>query len=218
MSARFKAAIFDFDGVLVDSAEVYRRALSEAVAPVSREDWPRLYGMTTPEAVDFAAGGTLPQIKVEKVAVEIDKRVGVLLAQGPPAREGAFATLHELRDAGLDLAVASSASRYALDATLAALQWRDLFKVVVGREDVELPKPHPHSYARAARDLGVAAASAFAIEDTDIGLRSASGAGLFTVALGGTQSAAELKMADLFFESFETLRQSAWYRGVVNGR
>jgi HAD superfamily hydrolase (TIGR01509 family) len=215
MTSGFKAAVFDFDGVLVDSAEAYRQALSEAVAPVAREDWPRLYGMTTAEAVEFASGGTLPQMKVEKVAVEIDRRVGMLLSTGPPAREGALDTLHELQAAGLDLAVASSASRYALDATLDALDWRRLFKVVVGREDVLHPKPFPDSYARAVRDLGVVPHTAFALEDTDIGIRAASGAGLFAIALGGTQSQAELRAADLFFESFQTLRSSAWYRKVA---
>ena len=59
----WRAAVFDFDGVLIDSSEAYRAALSEAVAPVSRSEWPKLYGMTTPEAVEYAAGGTMPQAR-----------------------------------------------------------------------------------------------------------------------------------------------------------
>lgn len=215
MNQRFRAAIFDFDGVLVDSAEVYRRALSEAVAPVARGDWPRLYGMTTAEAVVFASGGTLPVMKAEAVARQIDQRVGALLAQGPPKRDGAFHTLSELKEAGLLLAVASSASRLALDVTLDALEWRPHFRTVIGREDVPFPKPHPGAYARAARELGVPPAQAFAIEDTDIGVRSARGAGLFAVALGGTQTAAELGEADLYFDSFADLRASGWYQRLL---
>ena len=218
MNQRYKAAIFDFDGVLVDSAEVYRRALSEAVSPVSREDWPRLYGMTTAEAVMFASGGTLPEGRVETVAVQIDQQVGRLLAEGTPARAGALETIRDLRLAGLHLAVASSASRFALDATLKALAWHEHFAVVVGREDVARPKPYPDAYARAVRDLGVPPGDAFAIEDTDIGVRSAGGAGLFTVALGGTQTQGDLRGADLYFETFEALRGSAWYRGLVGSR
>jgi len=194
---------------------VYRRALSEAVSPVSREVWPRLYGMTTAEAVVFATGGTLPESRVETMAVEIDQRVGKLLAEATPAREGALETIKDLRLAGLQLAVASSASRFALDATLTALGWHEHFAVVVGREDVARPKPHPDAYARAVRDLGVPPGEAFAIEDTDIGVRSAGGAGLFTVALGGTQTQVDLRRADLYFETFETLRGSVWYRGLV---
>lgn len=215
MNQRFRAAVFDFDGVLVDSAEVYRRALSEAVAPVAREDWPRLYGMTTAEAVIFASGGTLPMMKAESVAVEIDRRVGNLLAQGPPKREGAYRTLSELRGAGILLAVASSASRLALDLTLEALEWRPHFQTVIGREDVPFPKPHPGAYARAVKELGVEPSVAFAIEDTDIGVRSARGAGLFAVALGGTQTEDELREANLYFDSFDSLRASAWYQLLV---
>lgn len=208
---RFAAAVFDFDGVLVDSAEVYRRALSEAVSPVAREDWPRLYGMTTSEAVQFASGGTLPEARAEAVAVEIDRRVGFLLASGPPRREGALDTIQDLQRAGLQLAVASSASRLALDATLDALDWRTHFRVVVGREDVPRPKPHPDAYAKAVAELGVEPAQAFAIEDTDIGVRSARQAGLFAVALGGTQTRSELSGAHLYFDSFESLRRSEWF-------
>jgi len=215
MNQRFRAAIFDFDGVLVDSAEIYRQALSEAVAPVAREDWPRLYGMTTAEAVVFASGGTLPELKAESVAAQIDRRVGTLLAQGPPKRDGAFITLSELKQAGLLLAVASSASRLALDVTLDALEWRPHFQTVIGREDVPFPKPHPGAYARAAKDLGVTPQSAFAIEDTDIGVRSAKGAGLFAVALGGTQTPEELREADLYFDSFGDLRASVWYQRLL---
>lgn len=212
MNQRFTAAVFDFDGVLVDSADAYRQALSEAVSPVAREDWPKLFGMTTTEAVLFASGGTLPIMKAESVAAQIDRRVGTLLAQGPPQREGALDTIHDLKRFGLELAVASSASRLALDVTLAALEWQPHFRAVIGREDVLNAKPHPDAYARAVRELGVAPTQAFAIEDTDIGLYSARGAGLFAIALGGTQTRDELSAADLYFDSFHELRRSLWFR------
>lgn len=214
MNQRFTAAVFDFDGVLVDSAEAYRQALSEAVSPVAREDWPKLYGMTTTEAVVFASGGTLPIMKAESIAANIDRRVGTLLAQGPPQRDGALATIRDLKRAGLELAVASSASRLALDVTLAALDWQPHFRAIIGREDVARSKPHPDPYVRAVRELGVAPRQAFAIEDTDIGVHSARGAGLFAVALGGTQTRDELRGADLYFDTFHDLRESKWFRTI----
>jgi HAD superfamily hydrolase (TIGR01509 family) len=214
-SATYRAAIFDFDGVLVESAEAYRLALSEAVAPVERDDWPRLSGMTTVEAVELAAGDAVPRAKFQEISVAIDRRVGELLAGTPPVRDGATTVLEELSRQGLALAVASSASRVAIDGALDTLGWLRYFSTVVGREDVAQSKPHPDAYARAVLDLGVNPGAAFAIEDTVIGTQSARAAGLFVVALGGTQSREELREADLFFESFRDLRLSDWYRGIV---
>jgi HAD superfamily hydrolase (TIGR01509 family) len=214
-SASYDAAIFDFDGVLVDSAEAYRLALSDAVAPVECKDWPRLFGMTTVEAVEFAAGDAIPRAQFLELSVAIDRRVGELLAGAPPVRDGATVVLEELRRLGLAMAVASSASRFAIDGALATLDWQRYFSVVVGREDVAHSKPYPDAYVRAANDLNVEPAAAFAIEDTVIGAQSARAAGLFVVALGGTQSREELQDADLFFESFHDLRCSDWYKHTV---
>jgi HAD superfamily hydrolase (TIGR01509 family) len=214
-SNRYRAAIFDFDGVLVESAEAYRLALSEAVAPVEREDWPRLFGMTTVEAVEFAAGDAVPRTRFKEISVAIDRRVGELLAGTPPVRDGAETVLEELSRRGLSMAVASSASRFAIDGALDTLNWKRYFGSVVGREDVARSKPHPDAYTCAVANLKEDPGAAFAIEDTVIGTHSARAAGLFVVALGGTQSREELCDADLFFESFSDLRLSDWYRTIV---
>lgn len=211
----YRAAVFDFDGVLIESAEAYRLALSEAVAPVDRKDWPRLFGMTTVEAVEFAAGDTVPRSRLKEISVAIDRRVGELLALEPPVREGAVDMLEDLHRQGMPMAVASSASRFAIDGALETLQWQRFFTYVVGREDVERTKPHPDAYLRAVALLGVEPGAAFAIEDTAIGTQSAGEAGLFVVALGGTQSRQELYEADLFFESFHELRASSWYGEIM---
>jgi HAD superfamily hydrolase (TIGR01509 family) len=216
-STRPRAAIFDFDGVLVESAEAYRLALSEAVAPVGREDWPRLFGMTTVEAVEFAAGDAVPRERYQELSVAIDRRVGELLAGTPPVRDGAPAVLEELHQNGFAMAVASSASRFAIDSVMERLNWQRYFSSVVGREDVAHTKPHPDAYARAVENLRVEPCAAFAVEDTVIGAQSAKAAGLFVVALGGTQSRQELHEADLFFESFQELRKSQWYQVVLGG-
>jgi HAD superfamily hydrolase (TIGR01509 family) len=209
-----EAVIFDFDGVLVDSAETYLRAISEAVAPVDRRDWPRLYGMTTAEAVDFASGGTIPHARIEKISGEIDLRVGDLLAHKPPARSGAEQFVRAVHAAGIKTAVASSASRHAIDGTLRALGWHELFGVVVGRDDVPRAKPFGDVYVEAVRRLGVAPERAVAIEDTHIGILAARAAGLSVAALGGTQPEADLGAADGYYDDFESLRQAEWFAHV----
>lgn len=211
------AIVFDFDGVLIDSAEAYLSALSTMVAPVSRADWPKLYGMTTEEAADYASGGTIPQAKLEKLGAEIDRKVGTILAAAPPARTGAHEFVQAVRKAGLKTAVASSASRYAIDGTIEALGWSELFDRIVGREDARRAKPFPDIYAEAVRQLNVRSDRAVAIEDTHTGILAASGAGLFTIGLGGTQTKADLHAADRFFAEFTDLQSSDWFQQISNG-
>jgi len=209
------AIVFDFDGVLVDSADAYISTLSEMVAPVDRADWPKLYGMTTEEAADYAAGGTIPDARLQQLGLEIDRKVGQLLAGNPPARVGADPFVRRIHELGIAAAVASSASRAAIDGTVAALGWRSFFAAIVGRDNAPRAKPFPDIYAEAVRQLNVAPERAVAIEDTHIGILSARGAGLSVIALGGTQSPDDLAAADAFFPGFDELTASAWFQSLL---
>ena len=213
----WRGAVFDFDGVLVDSAEVYRQALSELVAPVARSEWLKLYGMTTVQAVHHATQEAWPDQQAEEIAARIDRRVAQLLAAAPPARQGARETLDLLKQQNLPMAVASSASRQAIVGTLEALGWRHYFGAIIGREDALCTKPAPDPYRAAAQHLDLAPGTCFALEDTDIGIRSAHDAGLFTIALGGTQTVDELRIADLYYDDFAGLMEGEWFRSLLQG-
>lgn len=211
MNRPWQAVIFDFDGVLVDSGEAYRTALSEEVGPVDTSDWPRVYGMTTEEAIRYAAKETLSETAVAEVGQRIDRSVGQILARLQPVREGAFEALSALSQSGIPLAIASSASHVAIDATLDALGWTTMFEAVVAREDAPRAKPAPDIYSRAVELLALPADSCWAVEDTDIGIRAARQAGLYTVALGGTQDQDALSEANAFFSDFPSLCASDWF-------
>lgn len=212
---QWQAAIFDFDGVLVDSGEAYRTALSEHVGEVSPEEWPAVYGMTTEEAIQFASPDVLTLATLKEMGHQIDRSVGEILARLRPVREGVLELLTVLRKRNVRLAIASSASHLAIDVTLESLGWSGLFNVIVAREDAPRAKPFPDLYARAVTLLDIPVSECWAVEDTDIGIRAAQGAELFTVALGGTQTREMLSEADLWFADFQSLHQSSWF---ANGK
>ncbi len=214
---RWQAAIFDFDGVLVNSGDAYRTALTQHVGEVSSEEWPNVYGMTTREAIRYASPNELTSTEVNEIGHQIDRSVGEILVRLRPQREGALELLTALRKRDVRLAIASSASHLAIDATLESLGWSDLFELIVAREDAPRAKPYPDLYARAVEQLRVPVSACWAVEDTDIGVRAAQDAKLFTVALGGTQSREALGRADLWFADFQSFHASIWFANGLTG-
>jgi HAD superfamily hydrolase (TIGR01509 family) len=112
------------------------------------------------------------------------------VAQGGIApRPGVLRLMDECRQAGVALAVATTTSRsnvLALFSCLFGARWSERFAAVVCAEDAPLKKPDPQAYRLVLQRLGLAAAQAFAIEDSPAGLRAARAAG---IACGITRSA-----------------------------
>ena len=79
------------------------------------------------------------------------------------------------------------------------------FRAVVGADDVTSGKPAPEPYVKAAALLGVAPASAVAIEDSKWGLESARAAGLRTIGITTTYPASALAVADLIVDSLDEI-------------
>jgi HAD superfamily hydrolase (TIGR01509 family) len=105
-----------------------------------------------------------------------------------PARPGVLRLVAEAQAGGIVQAVATTTSRVNVEALFASLwgqAWCDLFPVVVCAEDAPIKKPHPQAYLLALQQLGVAAAEAFALEDSPNGLQAARAAG---IACGVTRS------------------------------
>ena len=93
--------------------------------------------------------------------------------------------LRELYNAGVPIALATSAGRAEAEGTLRRLGWLDLFKEIVVAADVQNGKPAPDIYLEAARRIGCTANTCVGIEDSPNGVRSAVAAGLVVVGLKG---------------------------------
>lgn len=176
MESPIKAAIFDFDGTLVDTMplhyEAYRRVFAELGVELSRADF---FGN-----VGGKASETIPRfLKGRQVSVgpgEIHRRkknvVAELLRSEPiPVLE--VARLLAVLRPHLKLAVASSGSRAGIEVVMGRLGWSALFDAVVSGEDVSSGKPAPECFLKAAALLGVEPAACMVFEDTDDGVAAA---------------------------------------------
>lgn len=183
---RFKGAIFDMDGVLVDSEKLYMRFWQEACASFGFEltyEMALSLRSNSPEAAIpkflrwFGASADYHAIRERRrkmMAAFID-------ANGVELKPGAREILDFLKENGIKTALATSSPTKRARHYLAPHGLYDRFDAVVSGEEVVHSKPAPDIYLTAAAALGLAPEECIAVEDSPSGILSAKAAGCFTV-------------------------------------
>jgi HAD superfamily hydrolase (TIGR01509 family) len=176
-----EAALFDMDGLLLDTEVLYVEAMQQAARSLGREmalDFCHsMVGVPSHECnlmieAYYGEGFSLTEFR-EHFSVHRRR----LMEGGIPLKPGVVELLDFLADRGLPLAVATSSERRTAERHLSHAGLLDRFTALVTRDDVEHPKPHPDIYLEAARRLGAAPQRCLAFEDSNIGLEAAHAAG-----------------------------------------
>lgn len=181
-----RAVVFDLDGVLLDSEQLWDQARREVVARLRgrwrKEATASMQGMSSPEWSSYMheqLGLDLAPVRIAELVVD------ELLARYErelPFLPGACDAVRRI-GASWPLALASSANRVVIDTVLALAGLQELFSVTVSSEEVRRGKPSPDVYLEAARRLGEAPGRCAAVEDSANGIRSALAAGTQVVAV-----------------------------------
>ena len=186
--AKPKAVLFDFDGVIADTANVHvaswERTFAMMGLVVTAEQCSRA------AEIDDAAflAEILAEKKIEGAAVDgwVARKQGMareMLADEPRLYPGVLELVKGL-ERKAKLAVVSTARRGDVGIVLEAGGILGAFVEVVGKEDVAATKPDPEPYRTALERLGLTAKDAVALEDSAAGLASARSAGIRCVAVG----------------------------------
>jgi len=180
-----QAVIFDLDGVLIESEQVWdevRRGLAtDAGRPWPPETTTALQGMSTQEWSRHLVEVVGVPGPPERVAAEVINRLADRYRDGVPLLPGAVETVRALVGRW-PLGVASSSPVRLIRLVLATAGVADLFGAAVSSEEVPRGKPAPDVYLEAAARLGVEPVRCVAVEDSSNGLRAAVAAGMVLVA------------------------------------
>jgi pyrophosphatase PpaX len=196
------AFLFDLDGTLLDSREVYWRASVEAFRSVLKKDPPpgaldQIMRMTTDDFLDLYAAGD----QREALGMAIQESLERLFPQAK-LFSGMEVVLPALKAAGMRTAVVTSQSRAETEASRQVIRVDAWIDVWVCADDVAHPKPDPEPIRTALARLRVAPGEAVMIGDTSFDLLSGRAAGTKTgLACWGAanvQDLAELKPDFLF--------------------
>lgn len=204
-----QAALFDLDGVLVDSGPYHLQSWQELFREVRQEfteaQFRRVFGLRS-EAIVRRLLGPLPAEEVRRLAArkeELYRAAIVGRIQGVP---GAVDLVRRLEKEGLGLAVVTSTPRANVELILRSLGLADAFATIVNGEDVRQGKPDPEGFLLAAQRLGVAPAGCVVLEDAPAGIRAAKAAGMRSIGVATTRPAKMLREADLVIERLDDPR------------
>jgi HAD superfamily hydrolase (TIGR01509 family) len=180
------AVVFDLDGVLLDSEQVWddaRRELAQERGGRWHDQAQRdMMGMSSPEWSRYMHDTIgLPE-PPDEINREVVGRLEQIYRRRLPAIAGAREAVERLA-ACWPLGLASSSNRELIDLTLDLLGVHDLFTATVSSEEVDRGKPAPDVYLEAARRLQVDPRTAAAVEDSANGIRAAKAAGMRVLAI-----------------------------------
>ena len=180
------AVVFELDGVIVDSEQVWDEVREEYTGEVggtytaaAARD---MMGMSSHEWSRYLAERLGVPGTPEEINAAIVERMLARYGESPPLVPGAVEAVRRVA-ARWPLAIASSSNPELIEVVLRAAGLRELFPVAVSSQEVARGKPEPDVYLEAARRLGVEPVRCAAVEDSQNGIRSAKVAGMRVVAV-----------------------------------
>ena len=206
-----EAVIFDLDGVIVDTEQIWDEVREELV----RERGGRwsdsaqadMMGMSSTEWSRYMRDELELAEPPGEISDEVVRRMLERYAEELPLIDGAVAAAGRLA-AEFRLAVASSSNRPLIEAVLGQAGIAECFETIVSSEEVAHGKPAPDVYFEAAHRLGIDPSRCAAVEDSSNGLRAAHAAGMRVVAFPNRRyppAADALALADIVLESLDEL-------------
>ena len=201
-----KAVIFDLDGVLIDTE--YRAIMIKA-------DLCRRYGLqwTAEDYYRTAArpfATTIGRLFPEKSQDELNRMLAeyrsiayVDMDYHRLAIPGVKELLETLRGKGYRIAIASMSPKRKIDQVLSANHWEKFIDLFVSSDDVERLKPDPDCYLKAMSKLGVNSDECIVIEDSQVGIDAAHGAGCKCICRREHRYPIEQRNADFYIDEMQ---------------
>ena len=205
-----KAAIFDMDGVIVDSEPRHERAFLDVLSQIGVGDG---QGMRFSDYIgradreiwtDFITRHK-PKETIEELLAMKRERVIEILRRERPVFEGLPELVKKLAGR-YRLAVASGSERQVVEEVVSIANLRRFFEAVVTSADVARGKPAPDIFLRAAALLAVAPVDCWVIEDSKPGVAAGLAAGMRVIAITNTHPAEELKAATYVLSSYAEIK------------
>jgi len=178
---KIKAAIFDMDGLLIDSEPLWQEAEIETFKDVgvflTKEMAKKTMGLRLDEVVEYWFSRS-PWKKPTKKEIEIKivERVIELIGRKGTLKNGVIKTLDFFTVKNIPMAIASSSQTDIINAVLDKTSIGKYFKIVHSAQNEKYGKPHPGVYITAAEKIDIDPKHCLAFEDSPNGVLAAKAA------------------------------------------
>lgn len=204
------AAIFDMDGLLIDSEPLWREAEVDVFGavgvPLTEEMCRETTGLRHDVVVRYwHARYPWEQPGLDEMTERLLEAAQALIVERGvlmPGAEGAIRLLHQH---GLQLAIASSSPKSLIEAVVRKFELGEYFSVLHSADDEKAGKPDPAVYLSTMSMLDVEAQDCLALEDSISGIRAAKATGAKVIAVPDPDALnrTEFAEADVVLSSLE---------------
>ncbi|MFV8345739.1 HAD family hydrolase [Flavobacterium sp. ZB4P13] len=207
-----QTVIFDMDGVIVDTEPVHRYAYFKQFDELNITVTEEMYTSFT----GFSTRNTFQKLKevfvIEQEVEDLIQRKRTIFNDAFDSKadlellEGVENLIKELHENGMQLILASSASKVTIERVFSRFKLHDYFTHVVSGEDFPKSKPHPAIFEHASSLSIAPKESCIVIEDSTNGIKAAKAAGILCVGYNSIHSEAQdLSEADVVINHFNEL-------------
>ena len=191
------AAIFDWDGVIVDTSRQHEQAwhliAAEQGRVVPNNFFKRSFGMRNESVIPDLLRWTNDPAEIQKISLVKEAKFRELASRdGSLVLPGVREWLNQLRAAKIPCALGSSAPAENIRFIIEGLGLAEHFSARVCGEDVERGKPNPEVFLKAAQRLGFEPNRCVVFEDAHVGIEAALAAGMKVVGVTTTHPADSL--------------------------
>lgn len=215
----FSAAIFDMDGLLIDSERIIMQACIAAANAhgirYTQAQFVDLIGRNLTDSTRVMTAQLGGEDHFEKVAQGVDE----ILAKREdffPLRPGVREMLDFFKVKNIPCGVASSSYQAVIQRRLSKVGVLNRFLHITSGDEVARGKPNPDIYLLALQRLGVAAQECIAFEDSELGAQAAIAAGLKVVVVPDLKQPSDFvqnyawMIVDSLHEALEKLDCPIW--------
>ncbi|MDJ0556127.1 MAG: HAD family phosphatase [Microcoleaceae cyanobacterium MO_207.B10] len=184
-----KAILFDLDGTLANTDplhyETWKDILNHHGVTIDHSSYKvQISGRTNPVIIQDLLPHLSPT-EAQKLAIDKEARFREIALNLKPLT-GLWEFIEWIEQQKLQKAVVTNAPPENVKFMLDILQLADIFELVILAGEMTVGKPDPAPYKLCLEKLGISAAEAIAFEDSRSGIKSAVGAGIYTIGVAST--------------------------------